>query len=73
MLTRILASAVLLAALGTAAIAQQPEPPKTNLKVGEPAPEFVLTDTAGKEVKLSDYKGKKSVILAFYVLAFGGG
>jgi len=73
MLTKILTSAILLAALGTAAIAQQPEPPKTNLKVGEPAPEFVLTDTAGKEVKLSDYKGKKNVILAFYGLAFGGG
>jgi peroxiredoxin len=43
------------------------------LKVGEPAPDFVLTDTAGKEVKLSDYKGKKNVVLAFYVLAFGGG
>jgi cytochrome oxidase Cu insertion factor (SCO1/SenC/PrrC family) len=73
MLTKILTSAILLAALGAAAIGQQPEPPKTNLKVGEPAPEFVLTDTAGKEVKLSDYKGKKNVILAFYVLAFGGG
>lgn len=73
MLTRIIASAVLIAALCAAAIGQEPEPPKTNLKVGEPAPEFVLTDTAGKEVKLSDFKGKKNVVLAFYVLAFGGG
>ncbi len=52
---------------------QQPAPPKTHLKVGQPAPEFSLTDTEGKEVKLSDYKGKRNVVLAFYVLAFTGG
>ena len=72
MVKRFLVTAVLLAVLSYAAFAQQPEPPKTNLKVGEAAPEFVLTDTAGKEVKLSDFKGKKNVVLAFYVLAFGG-
>lgn len=53
--------------------AQQPAPPKTHLKVGQPAPDFTLTDTEGKEVKLSDFKGKKNVVLAFYVLAFTGG
>jgi cytochrome oxidase Cu insertion factor (SCO1/SenC/PrrC family) len=53
--------------------AAQPQPPKTHLKVGQPAPEFALTDTAGKPVKLSDFKGKKNVVLAFYVLAFTGG
>ena len=52
---------------------QQPAPPKTHLKVGQEAPDFTLTDTAGKEVKLSDFKGKKNVVLAFYVLAFTGG
>lgn len=51
----------------------QPAPPKTHLKVGQPAPEFTLTDTEGKEVKLSDFKNKKNVVLAFYVLAFTGG
>ena len=53
--------------------APQPAPPKTHLKVGQAAPEFVLTDTEGQEVKLSDFKGKKNVVLAFYVLAFTGG
>ena len=53
--------------------APQPAPPRTHLKVGQPAPEFTLTDTEGKEVKLSDFKGKKNVVLAFYVLAFTGG
>jgi len=55
------------------AIAQQPNPPKTNLKVGEPAPDFTLPSTTGEKVRLSDFKGKKNVVLAFYVLAFTGG
>jgi cytochrome oxidase Cu insertion factor (SCO1/SenC/PrrC family) len=57
----------------SAAPAPQPAPPRTHLKVGQPAPEFTLTDTEGKEVKLNDFKGKKNVVLAFYVLAFTGG
>lgn len=68
-------SAVLLAcSFSVAAFAQaSPAPPSTHLKVGMPAPEFTLNDTAGKPVKLSDFKGKKNVVLAFYVLAFTGG
>ncbi len=53
--------------------AQQPAAPKTHLKVGDPAPDFTLIDTNRKEVKLSDFKGKKNIVLAFYVLAFTGG
>jgi cytochrome oxidase Cu insertion factor (SCO1/SenC/PrrC family) len=74
---------LVLASLTVASFAQQPSPtqtatpqpapPKTHLKVGQPAPDFVLTDTEGKEVKLSDFKGNKNVVLAFYVLAFTGG
>ena len=60
---------VSIAALGQAV----PAPPTTHLKVGDTAPDFTLTDTAGKPVKLSDFRGKKSVVLAFYVLAFTGG
>ena len=63
----------LLFALGALALAQQPAPPRTHLKIGDTAPDFALRDTAGKEVKLSDFRGKKNVILAFYVFAFTGG
>ena len=62
------------ALLATAAFSQAaPKPPTTHLKVGDLAPDFTLNDTAGKPVKLSDFRGKKSVVLAFYVLAFTGG
>ena len=43
------------------------------LKVGDRAPDFSLPDQDGRVVKLSDFKGKKNVVLAFYVLAFTGG
>ena len=75
MYIRFLMSLVLLAVLGVAALAQQPQPTptKTHLKVGDPAPEFSLRATDGKAYKLSDFKGKKNVVLAIYVLAFTGG
>ena len=38
------------------------------IAVGQPAPDFVLKDQNQKEVKLSDYKGKKNVVLVFYPL-----
>lgn len=65
---------MLLSVFAIAAFAQgTPAPPKTHLKVGDAAPDFTLPDTEGTPVKLSDFKGKKSVVLAFYVLAFTGG
>jgi hypothetical protein len=51
-----------------------PLPPK--LKVGDAAPDFKLQYFTGsdlKDVNLSDYRGKKNVVLAFYVFAFTGG
>lgn len=45
-------------------------------KVGDIAPDFTLKYFDGgnlKDVKLSDYRGKKNVVLAFYVFAFTGG
>jgi cytochrome oxidase Cu insertion factor (SCO1/SenC/PrrC family) len=72
---KIILSAIFASLLLTLAVAAQtnPAPPTTHLKVGDMAPDFTLTDTTGKPVKLSDYRGKKNVVLAFYVLAFTGG
>lgn len=45
-------------------------------KVGDMAPDFTLKFFDGndlKDVKLSDYRGKKNVVLAFYIFAFTGG
>jgi peroxiredoxin len=54
--------------------AQAPQaPPKTHLKVGDPAPDFTLPSTAGGTVTLSSFKGKKPVVLAFFPAAFTGG
>lgn len=39
------------------------------LKSGDNAPDFTLPDQNGRSVRLSDYRGKKNVILAFYIKA----
>jgi thioredoxin-dependent peroxiredoxin len=46
-------------------------PPRaaSSLKVGDRAPDFALADQDGKMVRLSDYRGKRSVVLAFYLRA----
>ena len=52
--------------------AKGPEMPK----VGDMAPDFTLHHFDGndlKEVKLSDYRGKQNVVLAFYIFAFTPG
>lgn len=40
------------------------------LRVGDIAPDFELEDQNGRKVKLSQYKGKKNVLLAFFPFAF---
>lgn len=51
-------------------------PPPPSLKVGDLAPDFKLQYFDGsdlKDVTLSQYRGKKNVVLAFYIFAFTGG
>jgi peroxiredoxin len=42
------------------------------LTVGEKAPDFLAFSTVGESVRLSDYQGKKNVLIFFFVRAFGG-
>ena len=68
-----------------AAPAAQPAPPPPSVKVGDPAPDFDLayfavTDAAAtppkyenRRVKLSDFKGKQNVVVAFFPAAFSPG
>jgi thioredoxin-dependent peroxiredoxin len=43
------------------------------LKPGDTAPDFNLQGSDGKTYKLSDFKGKKAVVLAWFPKAFTGG
>jgi len=64
---------LVLAAAAASALLAQINPPKTQLKVGDEAPDFTLPSTTGQPVKLSDFRGKKNVVLAFFPAAFTGG
>jgi peroxiredoxin Q/BCP len=44
-----------------------------DLKVGDPAPNFKLQATDGKTYQLSDFKGKKAVVVAWFPKAFTQG
>ncbi|MBB6171190.1 peroxiredoxin [Nocardiopsis mwathae] len=43
-----------------------------SIEVGQNAPDFELTDQHGQAVRLSDFAGRKNVLLVFYPLAFSG-
>lgn len=45
----------------------------SDLKVGDPAPDFELEGSDGKSYKLSEFKGKQAVVLAWFPKAFTGG
>jgi hypothetical protein len=64
------------ALIPTVRAADKPTSPPPALKVGDVAPDFKLNYFDGndlKEVSLSQYRGKKNVVLAFYIFAFTGG
>jgi hypothetical protein len=42
------------------------------LDVGDKAPDFLAFGTVDESVRLSDYQGKKNVMMFFFVRAFGG-
>jgi hypothetical protein len=58
------------------AFAQTQQGTSSMPKVGDVAPDFTLKyfdGTDRKDVKLSDFRGKKNVVVAFFVFAFTGG
>jgi hypothetical protein len=69
---------VLTASLLSAQTAAPPKPqaPPLKVNVGDVAPDFSLKVYDGKQMKdvsLAEFRGKKNVVLAFFVFAFTGG
>lgn len=48
------------------AFAGRPQP-------GQPAPDFALQASTGKTIRLADFRGKQTVVLAFFPKAFTSG
>lgn len=67
-LTALVAGAAAMAAQTPSMPAPGPE-----LKVGDQAPDFSLEGSDGKTYKLSDFKGKKAVVVAWFPKAYTGG
>jgi len=63
--TRACGSILLGAALMVASIVTDPGS-AVAVEIGQPAPEFTLPGTMGTDVSLSDFRGKKWVLLEFY-------
>ena len=61
------ATGVANAALGRVA------PPHAELRKGDPAPDFTLPGSDGCTYRLSDYRGRQAVVLAWFPRAFTGG
>jgi peroxiredoxin Q/BCP len=68
--------ASLVVILATGVVVAQGAPqgaPAPTLKVGDLAPDFSLPGTDGKTHRLSDYRGKTAVVIAWFPRAFTGG
>jgi peroxiredoxin len=46
---------------------------EASLNIGEMAPDFSLTATTKEKIALSDYRGKKNIVVAFYGMDFTPG
>ncbi len=55
---------------------EKPKPAPLKLKVGDEAPDFNLKYYDGsklQDISLHEFRGKKNVLVAFFVFAFTGG
>jgi len=66
-------SAMVVAAMLMMAAAGGAQTPAPELKVGDQAPDFSLQASDGKTYRLSDFKGKQAVVLAWFPKAFTQG
>ncbi len=64
---------ILLTAIGAVALMATVDARAADLKAGDAAPDFNLPGSDGKTYKLSDFKGKKAVVVAWFPRAFTGG
>ena len=64
---------LVLSLAGMTLLAAMQESSAADLKVGDEAPAFELKGSDGKTYKLSDFKGKQAVVVAWYPKAFTGG
>jgi hypothetical protein len=78
--TSLLAGALAISSVGSIAAQTKPgagETPALQMpKVGDVAPDFTLKYFDGndlKDISLSQYRGKKNVVLGFFIFAFTGG
>src|SRR3954468_8455604 len=65
--------AMVVTAMLMMAAAGKAQTPAPELKVGDMAPDFSLPATDGKTYQLSDFKGKKAVVIAWFPKAFTQG
>jgi peroxiredoxin len=45
---------------------------RMSIQLGQEAPDFTLRDQHGQQVRLSSFRGSKSVLVVFYPFAFSG-
>jgi peroxiredoxin Q/BCP len=49
------------------------EQPSVELQPGDTAPDFTLEGSDGRSYRLSDFKGRRAVVIAWFPKAFTGG
>lgn len=68
-----LLAVTVVAAFSARSLAEEKDGRGVKIEAGKLAPEFILKDQDGKEVKLSSFRGKHNVLIAFYPKDFTGG
>ena len=66
-------SFLLMALAAAAGVALASVTQAADLKPGDEAPDFELPGSDGKTYRLSDFRGKKAVVIAWFPKAFTGG